>query len=160
MVVERLMPAFVERKAAEAGPRALGILVPPGKRTLVILRPRVLEWDLVLERPAAALQPGLWELHPLEAKPLVGTLRALLANAKPAIIELVRAAAGSDVQVRILLGEFRLVVCERVAGQPYRPSRFKSETEASSVAAMMRDILSPGADANQELYCNTRHFSS
>jgi hypothetical protein len=154
------MPAFVEREAAEAGPRALGILVPPGKRTLVILRPRVLRWDLVLERPLAAGQPGFWELHPLEAKPLVGTLRALLANGKPAGIELVRAAREPDIQLRIVLGKLRLVVCDRAAGKPYRPSRFVSETEASNVAAMIGAVLSPGADANQELYYNTRHFSS
>jgi hypothetical protein len=154
------MPAFVEREAADAGPRALGILVPPGKRTLVILRPRALNWDLVLERPPAAAQPGLWELHPLEAKPLVVSLRALLANGMPANTELVRAKAESEIQVRVLLGELRMMVCDRAAGQSYRPSRFPGESEASSVAAMIRAILSPGVDANQELYCNTRHFSS
>ena len=30
-----------------AGPAALGILVPPGRRTLVILRLRALAWDLL-----------------------------------------------------------------------------------------------------------------
>jgi hypothetical protein len=154
------MPAFVQKEASEAGPRALGILIPPGKRTLLILRPRALEWDLVVERPPEAFPPGLWELHPLEAKPLVGTLRALLANGKPAHIDFVRAAAESDVQLRIVLGQLRFVVCDRAAGQPYRPSRFRTETEAGSVAALIRDILSPGADANQELYFNTRHFGS
>src|SRR5262245_28882769 len=155
MPVERIMPAFVERGAAEAGPRALGILVPPGKRTLVILRPRALEWDLVVERPLGASPAGLWELHPLEAKPLVATVRALLANGKPAHIEFVRPPAGSDIQVRIVLGELHFMVCDRAVGQPYRPSRFTSEMEATNVAAMFRAVLSPVADANQELYCNT-----
>jgi hypothetical protein len=153
------MPAFVEREAADAGPRALGILVPPGKRTLVILRPRALKWDLVLERPPAALQPGLWEMHPLEARPLVRTLRVLLEEGKPAHIELVR-AADSNFQIRIVLGEIRLMVCDRTGGQPYQAVRFRDENEASSVAATFRAVLSPGIDANQELYCNTRHFSS
>jgi hypothetical protein len=160
MLVESLMPAFVERAPAEAGPRALGILVPPGKRTLIILRPRALSWDLVLERPPGAPQPGLWELHPLEAKPLVGSLRALLANGKSVNTELVQAAAASHFQVRVGLGELRLVVCDRATGQPYCPSRFKSEAEARRVEEMIKAILSPGADANHELYCNTRHFSS
>jgi hypothetical protein len=132
--------------------------VPRGKRTLVILRPRALEWDLVLERPPGAYPPGLWELHPLEAKPLVGILRELLANGRLANIEFVWAASQSAVQLRIVLGELRLMVCNRAVGQPYHPSRFRSETEASNVAAMIRDVLSPGAAANQELYCNTRHF--
>src|SRR5260370_18910840 len=33
---------------ADAGPDAVGILVPPCKRTVVILRPRALIWDLLL----------------------------------------------------------------------------------------------------------------
>jgi len=154
------MPAFVEREAAAAGPRALGILVPPGKRTLVILRPRAVKWDLVLERPPGALHPGLWELHPLEAKPLVRTLRALLENGKPPNIELVQGGPEARVQLRLVLGELHLIVCDRAAGRPYRSSRFGSEAEASSVAAMIRPILSPGTDANQELYFNSRHFNS
>ena len=34
-----------------AGPTALGILVPPGRRTVLILRPRALAWDLLLTQP-------------------------------------------------------------------------------------------------------------
>ena len=41
------MPAFRRVEGSQAGPSALGILVPPGARTLVILRPRALEWDLL-----------------------------------------------------------------------------------------------------------------
>src|SRR5207302_3778230 len=33
---------------AHAGPHAVGILVPPGRRTVVIVRPRALIWDLLL----------------------------------------------------------------------------------------------------------------
>ena len=35
-----------------AGPAAMGILVPPGRRTFLILRPRALAWDLILLRRA------------------------------------------------------------------------------------------------------------
>jgi hypothetical protein len=45
------MPAFCRVDAQRAGPAALGILVPPGDKTLVVLRPRGLEWDLL---------PALW----------------------------------------------------------------------------------------------------
>jgi hypothetical protein len=31
-----------------AGPRAVGLLAPPGRRTLVIVRPRALPWDLLV----------------------------------------------------------------------------------------------------------------
>ena len=44
------MPAFRRVDAQRAGPTALGILVPPGGKTLVILRPRGLEWDLLPAR--------------------------------------------------------------------------------------------------------------
>ena len=37
-----------------AGPDALGILVPPARRTFVILRPRALPWDLLLLRDPEA----------------------------------------------------------------------------------------------------------
>src|SRR5436309_155874 len=33
-----------------AGPAALGVLLPPGRQTFLILRPRVLPWDLLLLR--------------------------------------------------------------------------------------------------------------
>src|SRR5262249_27592345 len=36
-----------------AGPTALGILVPRGRRTVLILRPRALAWDLLLTHAAA-----------------------------------------------------------------------------------------------------------
>src|SRR5262245_14490160 len=42
------MCAFRRVEDAQAGPRAVGILVPPGNRTVVIIRPRSLSWDLLL----------------------------------------------------------------------------------------------------------------
>src|SRR5437016_1359250 len=44
------MPAFRRVDPQRAGPTALGILVPLGSKTLVILRPRGLEWDLLPAR--------------------------------------------------------------------------------------------------------------
>ena len=34
----------------EAGPAALGVLLPPGRQTFLILRPRGLTWDMLLLR--------------------------------------------------------------------------------------------------------------
>ena len=36
-----------------AGPGAVGLLLPPGARTVLIVRPRTLAWDLLLMRSAA-----------------------------------------------------------------------------------------------------------
>src|ERR1041384_7486675 len=44
------MSAFRRVDAQRAGPSALGILVPPGRETLVIARPRGLDWDLLPAR--------------------------------------------------------------------------------------------------------------
>src|SRR5271166_2661962 len=46
------MPAFRRVDAQSASTSALGILVPPGINTVVILRPRGLDWDLL---------PARWE---------------------------------------------------------------------------------------------------
>src|SRR4051794_2585541 len=44
------MPAFRRVDARHAGAASLGIQVPPGAKTLVILRPHGLEWDLLPAR--------------------------------------------------------------------------------------------------------------
>ncbi|MGH9676480.1 MAG: hypothetical protein ACRD36_05205, partial [Candidatus Acidiferrum sp.] len=54
------MVQFQRVDAGEAGPSALGILIPPGRRTILIVRPRHLEFDLVLMRPEGQL--GFCEL--------------------------------------------------------------------------------------------------
>ena len=52
------MPAFRRVDARQAGADALGILVPQGTRTVVILRPRSLAWDLL------PLKPGMEKARP------------------------------------------------------------------------------------------------
>src|SRR5437867_4184696 len=41
---------FTRVEPQHAGPSALGILVPPGTKTPVIVRPRALDWDLLPAR--------------------------------------------------------------------------------------------------------------
>jgi hypothetical protein len=55
-----------------AGPSALGILVPPGRRTFLVLRPRALSWDLLLLRPGS--MNAFRELAPAEASCLAHEL--------------------------------------------------------------------------------------
>ena len=52
------MSAFRRVEAQHAGGNALGILVPPGARTVVILRARSLGWDLL---------PAAWNGNPASA---------------------------------------------------------------------------------------------
>src|SRR5437899_1184453 len=47
------MSALRVVSAEHAGPEAIGILVPPGARTVLIVRPRALAWDLLLVRGVA-----------------------------------------------------------------------------------------------------------
>ena len=44
------MSRFRRVEADRAGASALGVLIPPGKRTVIILRPRSLAWDLLPAR--------------------------------------------------------------------------------------------------------------
>src|ERR1700730_5167165 len=71
---ERLMSPLRRVLGDRAGPTAVGILVPPGPRTVVILRPRALAWDLLLVRGDATFQ----EIESHEAEAIVqGLARAL-----------------------------------------------------------------------------------
>src|SRR5713101_6464754 len=64
---------FRQVEASGAGPEALGLLLPPGRRTLVLLRPRSLDWDLVPVRPdeTAGPQTLFWEVDRNEGAKLV-----------------------------------------------------------------------------------------
>ena len=58
------MAPFRHVEGNQAGPNALGILLPPGRRTLVVVRPRSLAWDLIPLNPTpgskwTASEPGV-----------------------------------------------------------------------------------------------------
>ena len=140
-----------------AGHAAVGILVPPGTRTILIVRPRSLAWDLVLVQSAA--NPAFREMNQAEGRETARALfEALLqwtaggpGHAAPAVAE-----AGSLVWIDV--GDFSLVACERRPNQPYRPMVFVREEDARQAAGSLAGILNPPPGADQEVYFNIRHF--
>jgi hypothetical protein len=66
-------------------------------------------------------------------------------------------ASGTGFVVWADVGEFCLVACERVAGQPYRPCAFAREADALDAARRLEAVLKPSGV--QEVYLNDRHFS-
>jgi hypothetical protein len=150
-------------EARHAGPAALGILLPPGPRTVLILRPRSLPWDLLLVRGGADGEPGTPFLH-LESEegPAMaeGLLRALQrwAAGGAGKVEAAHAADGDGFWVQAQVGAFPLIACERRPGQPYRPAPFATPAEAERAAAAVAAALCPADGTGPEVYLNTRHF--
>jgi hypothetical protein len=144
----------------QAGPTALGILAPPGRRTFLILRPRSLSWDLLLSHrePDGTFR----DLRPEEAARLSGELFDALsswsAGASGHIEEIARPDGGF--WLRVCVGPFSLLLCEREPGQPYRPLTFPDAETALAVAGRLRPILCPSGSVEQEVYLNTRYFTS
>ncbi len=58
------MCPFRRVEGEQAGPSALGVLVPPSHRTVLILRPRTLTWDLVLAQAGG----GIREMNRVDAE--------------------------------------------------------------------------------------------
>jgi hypothetical protein len=155
------MPAFRRVDGAAAGPAALGILVPPGGRTVVVVRPRSLDFDLVVVRKGTNGTPigAIHEAGRTEAAILAEGLRRALEKAaedNTGQIQLVPVPDGFWVRVEV--GAFALVVCPRQPGLAYRPLCLGTQDEARQTADAVDALLSPGPEANQELYVNTEHF--
>ena len=68
------------------------------------------------------------------------------------------APGGKGYQVRVGVGRFVLIACDRIPGVPYKPARFDTVSEALDAAERITAVLCPGADANQEIYFNTDNF--
>ncbi len=146
-----------------AGPSALGILVPPGQRTLLIVRPRALPWDLLLVQPGEGnvLSTSFRELDRDEAEATAEQLcRALeeWIGGGPGQVEAVPSAAGDGYCICALVGQFPLIACLRLPGQAYRPMVCATLDEARAAVASMSAVLCPAADTYQEVYFNTRKF--
>jgi hypothetical protein len=151
------MPAFRRVEDRKAGPAALGVLAPPGRRTFLILRPRSLPWDLLLVRDDDAFRDLSREEAAAAAQGLILALDAWAAGG-PGDIEIVSTADGARVRVRA--GSFGLVVCPREAGRPYRPLAFPDARSAEDAGSELAAVLRPVPGAGQELYFNTRHFDA
>lgn len=157
------MSPFRQVTPSQAGPEALGILLPPGRQTLVLLRPRPLEWDLVPLRPdeTEPSESPFWEVERDEGTRLASELHGALeewSRGGLGRVEPVPAPGGKGYQVRVGIGRFVLVACDRVPGAPYKPAVFASVNQALTAAEGIASVLCPGAEAGQEMYINTENF--
>jgi hypothetical protein len=156
------MPPFCRVEDRRAGPTALGILVPPGLRTFVILRPRALEWDLLPVRSEAEeAATDFCDFGRDEAAGVARRVQRALEQAAQGVADPVLAtarASGEGYWVVVRAGEWIWAACRRVPGQPYRVNVFASLESASEVAARLHRFLCPGADSAQEYYFNTQNF--
>lgn len=145
-----------------AGPQALGILVPPGKRTILIVRPRMVDWDLLPLAPTATDEPRRFlELDrdgtARLGKELYFALEAL-PNGGPGQVEVLPLGDGSClVQARV--GTILLLVCSRTPGRAYQPLRFADLQQAGAAAERLTTILCPPPEKIQEIYFNTQSFA-
>jgi hypothetical protein len=142
-----------------AGPTALGLLVPPARRTFLILRPRSLDWDLVLLRRADGTQfqdMARDEAH-AAAMRLFRLAQEWAAGGEGHIEEKVD-PQGNGFFLQVRVGPFAFLVCWRRPGQPYLPAAFADREAARQAAGQLRPILCPPADVEQECYFNTRNF--
>jgi hypothetical protein len=153
---------FVRVLDKEAGPTALGILVPPGRQTLLILRPRELTVDLVATRELGNTE--LWQMTPEEGSGQA--IRLFRALEQPTNVQhhchwLENEMGWMEFQVE----SFSLLVCEREPGQPYTPSRFYDPSRGWGGLGLglalysLYRVLRP-EDHDQEVYFNTVHFET
>ncbi|HTU16698.1 MAG TPA: hypothetical protein VMG10_01440, partial [Gemmataceae bacterium] len=129
-----------------AGPSALGILTPPGRRTFLIVRPRSLSWDLLLLRPDAT--NTFRELPREQAQSLADELFQALrqwSEGASGHVEEIPCPDGRGYWLRVRVGPFTLLVCGRQPGQPYQPFAFPDAETVFSAAAQLRNILRPPA---------------
>jgi hypothetical protein len=139
----------------QAGASALGILVPPSRRTVLILRPRTLAWDLVLTQPGG----GFREMNREEAEHVAFQVATALENSQGATIEPVYSLDEGGSWLRVRIGPYALMLCARVPGQPYRPLLFSDAPALRTVVEALTPLLCPPPDAVQELYVNTHYFT-
>ncbi len=151
------MGSFRRVEGEQAGPDALGILIPPARRTFVILRPRALPWDLLLvrEKGELAFQDLSHDEASAAAQGIYRVLREGPTRPRGGALEMLWGKEGARLLVR--LGPFALLVCLRRPGQVYVPL-VCSEVEAHEVASRLWDVIDPPDDTEQEVYFNTRFF--
>ena len=158
------MPPFRRVDARQAGPQALGILVPPGIRTLVILRPRSLEWDLL------PLKPGQEQSNPpafcewtrdeaaVMARRVVQAFERVAGN-PTSPVEVVCSPPGERYGICARVEGCLWIACDRLAGKSYQPCFFACADDAAMAAARLTPLLWPAVDAQQEYYFNTQAFA-
>lgn len=147
----------------QAGAEALGILVPPGRRTVVVLRPRTLGWDLLPVRwtgdPSAA--PAFCSFERDEAAGVARRLGKFLEDCDAQGVSPVETLGhGSSFQVWVRAEELFWLVCVRAPGASYRPLLFGDLDQARGAAERLAGLLQPGPNRQQHYYFNTQNFTS
>ena len=145
-----------------AGPAAIGLLIPPGQPTVVILRPRSLPWDLLcvhLDNEAIRFREFAREEAEAVAESL-GAALELTDSSKNHRIETAPAPGSPGQCIRVALGRYHLIVCPRVPGQSYRPMVWATAEDASKAATALNHSLVPNAGETREIYFNSRHFTN
>jgi hypothetical protein len=140
-----------------AGPAALGILAPPGRRTFLILRPRALSWDLLLLRDDGA---AFAELSREQAQASAHCLLGALEDEADGDPFEAAFLPGGGCWLRVRVRSYRFVVCARAPGQAYRPLAFADAAAAEAAAERLAPLLFPPAGAEQEVYLNAHHFAT
>ncbi len=154
------MAAFRRVDASQAGPTALGILIPPSRRTFLILRPRSLPFDLLcLQQPdATRFRELAHDEATAAAHQLYAGLREWAAGGTE--IEIVARPTDDGHWLRVQIGPLYLIACARQPGKPYEPLRFANQQAAQQAVSQLAALLQPSAGTEQELYFNTRHFGA
>jgi hypothetical protein len=145
---------FQRVEDARAGPTALGILVPPGTRTVVVLRPRAFEWDLLAADPAR----GFCQFARDEAAGVARSVLHALENGAVTKSEL-RPRLMGGFHATVHIAEHTWILCRRRHGRPYEPWAFATIALAAQTLDQVLSVLCPGAADVQEYYFNTQNFS-
>src|SRR5262245_6228018 len=170
VVAARLFPEKLPHMAAlrrvfghQAGPTAIGVLVPPGARTVVVVRPRSLSWDLLLIEQRE--RESVIRFHDFAREEAVAVAEAFAraldesSSAGTVHVETMPAPGASGHCVRVEVCSNCLIACPRLARQPYRPMVFATADEAEAAAGALRRVLCPPCGEQQEIYFNSRHFA-
>jgi hypothetical protein len=141
-----------------AGPAAVGILVPPSRRTFLIVRPRSLPLDLLVLAESGS--NAFREFEREQAGRAAEALFDILAGSNPGRVECATAAgdAADAFYLRVHVGPFHLLACDRRPGQAYVPLAFADLASARSTAQRVTRLLCPPLGSDQEVYLNTRNF--
>ncbi len=156
--------AFARVDQRHAGPSSLGILVPHGARTLVIVRPRALAWDLL---------PARWDGESGHAPEFCHFTRdEAAAAARKLVRDLENAVSQGNnpvqsfgdqaekcMQIWVRTEELVWIVCRRAPGQAYQPMIFASRGEVESEAEKIAAVVWPAPASRQEYYFNTQNFA-
>jgi hypothetical protein len=153
---------FQRVEARQAGASAIGILVPQGTRTLVIVRPRALSFDLLPARWTGDEQPPQFctfsrDEAALVARRLIAALEAAVAaHANP--VQTFGDPSRACFQIWLRTDEYVWIACRRAPGQAYAPVVFADQAEATREAERLSAFVWPALEAAQEYYVNTQVF--